>query len=241
MNHRSSLLAFAALGVVAGAAQASLTPLGFEDMTGTGLGAVNTVLTITSPASGTFEQGSVGLDAGGAMVSTGDTTAITQTRTLGELGVSSAADLRIVFNASEPGNGENGITLSDLVLNIYSPSGALLFTSGAFSPVSFGATALGVGQAGFIFTLDAAQAAAAQAAAFGGDFAVNQIGLSAAAGCATTPSDSCLSATGGLETFFVTNAEGGGGVVAEVPELGTYALILAGLGAIGLVNGRRRV
>jgi len=29
--------------------------------------------------------------------------------------------------------------------------------------------------------------------------------------------------------------------VAEVPELGTYALILAGLGAIGLVNGRRRV
>ena len=65
--------------------------------------------------------------------------------------------------------------------------------------------------------------------------------VSAAAGCATTPSDSCLSATGGLETFFVTNAEGGGGVVAEVPELGTYALILAGLGAVGLVNRRRRV
>ena len=152
----------------------------------------------------------------------------TQTRSISSLGLTSAADIRVVFNALEPGN-EQSISLTNLQLSIYSPSGGLLFNSGVFTPVNFADTFTGAGNSGFVFALDSAQAAAAQAAAFaGGGFGSNLIGLTAAAS----------NATGGLETFFV--ASGGGGVTTPIPEPETYALMLAGLGALGFVAKRRR-
>ena len=229
-----------AAGAVAGialalpqAASATLVLQGPQDFQGTGLGTVNTILTIQSPGSSSFEAGAVGRSPGGATdVISGDAktgASQTQTRSVSSLGLTSAADIRVVFNALEPGNADQSISLTNLQLSIYNPSGGLLFNSGVFTPVNFADTFTGAGNSGFVFALDSAQAAAAQAAAFsGGGFGSNLIGLTAAAS----------NATGGLETFFV--ASGGGAVTTPVPEPETYALMLAGLGALGFVAKRRR-
>ena len=55
----------------------------------------------------------------------------------------------------------------------------------------------------------------------------NRIGLSAVV----------LNATGGQETFFVTNL---GAVPPPIPEPETYALMIAGLGVVGFVARRRK-
>jgi hypothetical protein len=226
------LVAASVLALAGASAQASLVQAAPEDFSGTGLGAANTILTITSPANTSFESGSVAfgdVTSGNVMTAPSQT----QTQTLGELGVTSASTLRVVFNPQEPGNGDNGITLSDLVLNIWSPTGTLLFTSGAFTPIDFADTATGAGNSGFVFSLDAAQQAAA-AAAFGASFEGNVVGLSATAGCSAGSPAGCLGATGGFETFFVANS-----TVAAIPEPETYALMLAGLALVGWMARRR--
>lgn len=228
----------AAMLATAGGAHASLVYLGDIDMTGTGLGAVNTVLTIQSPGATSTEQGSVSWN-GTTNLTTGNTVAINQTRTIAEAGATAASNLRIVFNAQEPGTAaENPITLNNLVLSIFSPTGTTLFTSGPLSgsPINFSATQVGTGNAGFVFGLDAAQVAQAQATAFAGAFANNRIGLSAQAS----------NATGGFETFFVANQGGAGGpgglppLVGPIPEPGTMAMLATGLLAMGGIARRRR-
>jgi hypothetical protein len=222
----------------AGIAHADLILLGQVDMQGTGLGNANTLLTIQSPGSSTSENGTVGLTNTGAFTSSGSQlVGINQTRTITQSGASSASTLRIVFNAQEPGNAaDNPITLNSLVLTIYSPTGAQLFTSGALSgaPLNFSATQVGTGNAGFVFGLNPAQAQAAQTAAFAGaNFGNNVIGLSASAS----------SATGGFETFFVSNVGGQGGLpplVGPIPEPGTVALLATGLLAMGGIARRRK-
>lgn len=218
-----------ALAAIAGSAHADLVLQGPMNFQGTGLGAVNTVLTIQSPGNGSFESGSVGRTLGNpADVISGDAktgASQTLTRTIGELGITSAADLRVVFNASEPQNaGAQSILLNDLRLSIYSADGAVLFTSGPFTPVNFADTFNGTGNSGFVFALNAAQAAQAQAAAFGGSFESNRIGLTASA----------ANATGGLETFFIANA------TPPVPEPASTAMLAAGLGVVGWFTRRRR-
>jgi hypothetical protein len=236
MKHFAKALTATATAVLAlstmAPAHAMLVLQGPEDFDGTGLGAVDTILTLQSPANSTVEAGSVGRAVGDASdIITGDAmTGASQTQTLSfaDVGVASATDIRVVFNALEPGNAANSITLEDLVLTIFSPTGTALFSSGAFTPIDFADTFTGTGNSGFVFALDAVQAAAAQAAAFTGDFGANLFGLSA----------SLSNATGGFETFFVASADGT--VTPPIPEPQTYALMLAGLGAVGFMAMRRR-
>lgn len=230
MNRQFGLSAAALALAAAGAmpAHAALELQSAQDFGGSGLGAVNTVLTLQGKGNASFESGSVGRLAGSAVdllqgdVKTG--TSQTQTRSLESLGIQSAADLRVVFNAVEPGNqAAASVTLTDLRLNIYSPTGSLLFSSGAFSPVVLQDTARGAGNSGFVFALDAADVTQAQAMAFGAGGQANLVGLSA----------SVSEASGGAETFYVANA-------SLVPEPGTYAMLLAGLGVVLMHKRRRR-
>lgn len=203
--------------VAAPAARAALVFDGPIDLHGTGIGSVDTVLTIQGHGNADTEQGAVGLDSAGMLQITGDAkTGASQTQllSLGSLGLTSADALRIVFNADEPAQG--AISLDSLVLHIYSPTGQVLFSSALDGAQSFDSTAGGVGQSGFSFALDANSAAAAQAFFD----SANYIGLSASA------SD----AQGGFETFFIANA-----ATPPVPEPQSYVLMLAGLAIMGLV------
>src|SRR5215218_6858002 len=124
-KHALRLAVASALGLAASSSYASLTMLGPENFAGTGLGSVNTILTITSPGATTTETGAVSFN-GTTDVITGDAGAgasQTQTRTLNSVGVTSVSGLRVVFNAVEPGNGESSITLNSMTLNLFNANG----------------------------------------------------------------------------------------------------------------------
>jgi hypothetical protein len=229
---RLSLAAIAVTALFSTGARADLTPLDPVDFSGTGLGAVNTILTIQSPNSTSTETGSVAWD-GTADVLSGDAktgASQTLTRTLGDLGVLSADSLRVVFNATEPGNGDSGITLNSLTFSAYAPTtGSLIFSASLLAPIAYADTFTGAGNSGFVFGLTGSQATAFAAAVTASGFSFDSIraGLSASAS----------NATGGNETFFIADA---GGPIAAVPEPQTYALLMAGLAGIGFVARRRR-
>ena len=216
-KRKLSVLAGAvALAFAASSAQAMLveaTPFKV-DMSGTGLGNVDTILTIQSPGSIDTETGSVFAVGAGENIS-GDTQAINQLRSF----AGPASNLRIVFNPSEPQNDQDGITLQNLILTAFDASGTKQFTSGpSFMPVTLTATDAGTGNSGFVFKLDDMQAAKLDSAISG--FGATRIGLSATAN----------GATGGHETFFLM----------AVPEPSTWAMLVAGvIGVAGMV--RRRV
>jgi hypothetical protein len=224
-----------AMAIAAGShAEAGLMLLSQTPYSGSGLGAVNTILTLTSPGNLSGEAGCV---AFGGVVGTlgcfGDVSvggneltgaSQTQTRTIAQSGATMASNFAIVLNAQEPGGALNSIILEDLSVRFYSPTGTILYTATLNqATVPLNNTFTGTGNAGFVFVLDETQAAAAQAI---GAFAnqSNVIGLSAR----------LSSATGGPETFFVGNlGTGGGGVGAEIPEPTTYLTLGVGLMALG--------
>lgn len=219
-------------------AGASLVPAAIFETSGSGLGSEETILTVSNTPA---ESGCVGRAAGVDVVGPaacpplsgiagGDEqtgASQTQTRSLSELGLTSAANLRVVFNASESSG--DSITMNELRLRIFSDAGAVLFDSGPFADVAIPFTFSGIGNAGFVFVLDATQAAAAEPFFADG---TNRIGLAAA-----------LSDTsGGLETFFVADVAGvpppG---MAIIPTLSWWgvALLSIGLAALGLFLVRR--
>jgi hypothetical protein len=234
-------LLFASLASMASASIILVSPI---EQTGTGLGAVNTVLTITSPANSTIETGCVapsgsGTTTSGCGFADSNVQAAIGTPTLSAAGVASAADLRIVFNASEPANASD-IQLNALVLTLYNSSGTAISTHSIAAPIFFSSTLTGTGNSGFVFQLDPGQANSAQSAIdTAGGLGVVRVGLGASAGVAGGGPGS---ATGGLETFFVEGSStiggGGGGGGGAVPEPATNLLIGAGL--VGLVAIKKR-
>ena len=245
---------------------ASLILVGPGDLSGSGLGAVNTVLTFTSPGNSTIEAGCVAPSGSGTTTSgcgfpDSQVQAQFGTPSLAAAGIGAASDLRVVFNASEPGSAPD-ISLNNLVLTLY--SGANTF-SAALSPASgifFPTTQPGVGNSGFVFALsspglcaviaggcpagtDLGEAVAAQTFIDNNGGAGNvRLGLGALAGSANGWTGS---ATGGLETFFVGSVatvggpRSGGGTAGTVPEPGAMLLVGAGLICLGRVRHAKRL
>lgn len=226
MRFRPSLLATGVLALCATAAQAQLVLVSPIDFQGSGLGSVNTILTITSPGSSAIEAGTVSWN-GTADVKTGDYlsgASQTLTRSFADLGVSSADSLRVVFNALEPGGAANAIDLTGLTLGVYNAAGAQVFSAAIPQTYGFADTFTGAGNSGFVFGLTSASVAQL-ASVFSSNL---RVGLTASA----------ANASGGFETFFVGNAANT--PVTPVPEPGTYALMFAGLSALGFIAHRRR-
>lgn len=191
------------LAVLAGPVlRADLIPTAPTLTSGSGIGLVNTVLTIQRTPS---ESGCVawngasditGVAACASGITGGDEklgASQTQTRTLAQLGITQAIDLRIVLNPVEPAG--DSLTLERLVLRIFSPAGAVLFESSLPAPMVFPFTTIGTGTSGFVFRMDDADALAAAPAFVDPN---NRVGLSAQL------SDSA----GGNETFYIVNSPG---------------------------------
>jgi len=230
------LISAAVAGVLfsaASASHASLVLVQPEDFNGTGLGAVNTILTIQGKNNAATESGMVAYD-GTADVITGDDVkkgaSQTQTRTIGSLGITSADSLRIVFNATEP---DNMINLTGLTLSFYDSTGMSLYSASLDKAYNNLSPLSGIGNSGFVFALDAAQAAQAQSAVFNlSNFGDTRIGLSATA----------TGFAGGNETFFATHsAATGPGLppAGNVPEPGSLMLIGLGLAAGALSRKKK--
>ena len=239
MKYPLKLSVLALLAAPLAVARADLVFMGVVTVGGTGLGAVNTVLTIQSTANNTTEQGCVGDsptgDVIGVFQATGCTAATapdvktgasqTQTRTLSEAGITSASNFAILLNAAEPSG--DAITLDHLVANFYNATtGALLFTATYNGvPQLFPSTETGTGNTGFGFTLNAA----ALQTLINANGGLTNVSVGLATGLSQ--------ATGGNETFFIFNS----GVASVVPEPSTIVLTASGLfGLAGFVRRRRR-
>lgn len=246
MNRLVGVAALALIAPIA-AASAELVLVGPVTIGGTGLGTVNTVLTIQSSGNNTSEQGCVigtGTDTGNLVANScviGSNTDVktgasqTQTRTLAEAGITSGSNFAILFNAAEPGG--DAISLNNLVAYFTSSGGSnsgtvLTATLSCGSACNFASSQTGTGNTGYEFVLNATEAAALQSfiTAAGGVGNVH-VGLGALAG--TT---SGFEATGGNETFFIFNS----GIATPVPEPATLGLMATGLFGLGAVARRRR-
>ena len=227
MVHKLTVFAgVTALMFAVPSAQADLHLVGPTQLGGQGFGNTLPILTLhdTEPprTADNIESGDVtpsGIDTILGHNDTEKTVNKTSLRSFADLGVTSASDLRIVFNGDEPGQSKSSIDLGSLDLTIYNGTTAV-FTASLDHPYHFDSTFPGVGNSGFAFALTDAQALAAQPFVT----AQNTVGLSA----------SLTNFEGGPETF-------SGASVNAVPEPGSIAMILAGLaGVAGVVRRRLR-
>jgi hypothetical protein len=229
-NFVAAALTSTAIGLACQGASANLVSLGPVSLSGLGVGSLNTVLTLQSPGTTTTESGCVSAGVGGALVTGptacsgghtgGNETGLNATFSAAPLGLTDMANLRIVFNASEP---DSSITLDELSVSFWDPAtGSILDAKNTAGPVTFANTDPGAGNVGFGFALDASQAAISNfvLAAFPNLF----IGISA----------DLSGASGGPETFAI----GVAGAASTVPEPGVNLLL--GIGALGLVMLRKR-
>lgn len=240
---KKTFLAALAAAALASNAGATLIPLSIPPgnlvaTAGAGLGSVNSLVTFQNTGS---EVGAVGVNASGATV-TGSSVAYfsgslaagatheqtgagNNTYTLAQLGTNTFSNVILIFNASEPQNaGAEPITLNSLSLNIFSPTGTLLGSFGTSGATTYPSLA-GVGNAGYGYRLDTAQAAQANAL-----IAANP---NLRIGGAASASD----ASGGLETIFIStlNATPPG---TGVPDSGS-TIALLGVGLLSIAFGRR--
>lgn len=228
-----------ALTTFAGPAGATLVSIGLIPSTGNGIGAVNTSLTFQNIGA---ESGCVAFNGSGATTGAsscpsgftgGDEkpgSSQTNVFTAAQLGFTATknfSNLVVLFNGNESQNAnDQPITLNSLGLSLYSATGTRLATFTTTGPVDYMALP-GIGNAGFGFALDAAQAA--QANALLASNPLLEIGTEANAS----------NAQGGPETIQLTTVTSTG-LIGTVPEPGTITLLSLGFLLLG-VSARKRL
>ena len=209
-------------------ASAHLIDLGQVNLTGQGFGNIVSILEVHSvgndptPDTEAGDVSPAGVDQLGALPGGGtpdDASSVavkTKTVTFGEIGVTNASNFQLIFNATEPGNaGANDIKLDALRLTVYNPAGNTLKSFDLLSPINYPTTLQGQGKAGFGIGLSSDEWADFQSVISPN----NQIGLQA----------SLTNFSGGPEDFSVR----------AVPEPEGWAMMVAGLFAIGAMARRR--
>ena len=130
--------------------------------------------------------------------------------TIGALGITSANQIGILFNATEP-NGDS-VNVLDLTLKFYSPAG--LFLGAIDGEQNFLSSNPGNGVAGFTFVVDLAQ-----------QMQVNSWLTAGGSGTLRALEASIGDFASGPESFLIYNLDG----VNVVPEPGTLAMLGLGL------------
>jgi len=216
------LLASTALAAVVGAsmpANASLVLLSQVQLSGQGIGAQTTALTLQSPGSTSTESGGVNLGGPFGDAKTGASQS--QLFSLATLGLSNANQLGLVVNLAEPGS-ENppSVILSALTLTAFSGGATTNFNlAPQYAGMTLNQIGGGLGGSGIVFGLDATQAA--QLTALGPNAL---LGVSATFG----------GAQGGQDAIQAV------GLTAAVPEPATWAMMMLGFLGVGFTAYRRR-
>ena len=227
---RLTAAAAALLPALAGAQAIQYT--GELSGTGSGLGAVLTVLTLNNTRN--ISSGCVtptGTSGCGFVDNTVQESSTT--RLLSEIGGLTSTlgtGLRIVANFSEPAG--DAAQIDQLQLQLFGGDGSVLYTGNLDTPRLFESSQTGVGNIGFSFGLTAAASTTFQGIIDGlGSLENVRIGLGA----------SLSDVQGGLDTFALVRVDGGGGTGSVVPEPGTWALLGTGLLGLAGIARRRRV
>ena len=149
--------------------------------------------------------------------------------TIGELGLTTATDIGILFNVTDPGAGES-VTVNDITLKFYDAANNLIGSIDGGSQF-FSSSDIGNGSAGFIFTVQNLPGGSDEIA-----YVNNILGMAGSDAFHLALEATVTGVAGGPESFAIVNLSN----PAPVPEPATWAMMLLGFGGIGFAMRRGR-